>query len=261
VSTHTELLDDGDAADAPAEREATPEPVPMTYWDRVAASTRWGRYITEVERQVILRGESFAGEPRQAVDLGCGSGRWSKMLADRGWEMTCLDVSSQALAICQRNVPSAKCILARPRDRNIPLASSSANLALCIEVVPLIEAEWFQSEVYRVLRDGGLLIGVYINGRSLRGLASRLKNRLFNGESSYDFYQSCYSDWKRRLLQTGFTMVHEESCCWGPFSRVSNSPFVPAFARMERTLRLHRVLTFSPWVVFVARKEQSTPGR
>ena len=179
------------------------------------------------------------------------------MLAERGWEMTCLDVSSQALAICQSNVPSAKCVLTRPRDRALPLESNSMSLALCIEVVPLIESEWFQSETHRVLADRRLLVGGYINGRSLRGLASRLKNRLLNGQSSYDFYQSCYSDWKERLLQTGFQMVHEESCCWGPFTRDSNSPFVPAFTRMERTLRLHRVLAFSPWVVFIARKKET----
>lgn len=227
----------------------------MTYWDRVAQRTRWGRYVTDVERRVILRGQEYAGSPGYALDLGCGSGRWSKLLADYGWTMTCIDVSSQALAICQQNVASATCILARSRDKSIPASSNSAGLALCMEVVPLIEAKWFQSEVHRVLSDGGLLIGVYINGRSLRGIASRLKNRLLNGQSSYNFYQSCYSDWKRELLQTGFEMLHEESCCWGPFTRDSNSPFVPAFAKVERAVRLHRVVAFSPWVVFIARKK------
>lgn len=227
----------------------------MTYWDRVAQRTRWGRYVTDIERQVILRAEEYAGRPGHGLDLGCGSGRWSKLLGEHGWAMTCIDVSSQALAICQRNVASAKCILARPKDRSFPVTSNSFSLALCMEVVPLIEAEWFQSEVHRVLAEGGLLIGVYINGCSLRGVASRLKNRLVNGQSSYDFYQSHYSDWKRRLLQVGFEMLHEESCCWGPFTRDSNSPFVPAFAKVERAVRLHRVVTFSPWVVFIARKK------
>lgn len=182
------------------------------------------------------------------------------MLTERGWDMTCLDVNSQSLAICQANVPAAKCILARPRDRSLPLATGAAKIALCIEVVPLIEADWFQAEVHRVLADNGIFVGVYINGRSLRGLASRLKNRLVSGPGSYNFYQSCYTDWRQKLLQAGFEMEHEESCCWGPFTRNSNSPFVPAFTRMERTLRLYRVLAFSPWVVFIARKKPKVSG-
>ncbi|MGH7945962.1 MAG: class I SAM-dependent methyltransferase [Opitutaceae bacterium] len=231
----------------------------MTYWDWVAQRTRWGKYITDVEREVVLRGSDYAGSPGRAVDLGCGGGRWSRLLADRGWEMTCIDVSNQTLSICRRNVPSATCILARTGDKAIPVASSSASLALCIEVVPLIEAAWFQPEAYRVLSEGGILIGVYINGRSLRGLASRLKNRLLHGQNSYDFYQSSYSDWKSRLLGVGFEMVHEESCCWGPFTRDSNSPFIPAFAKMERAIKLHRVVALSPWILFIARKRAVEP--
>jgi len=260
VSLNTDLVDDGDTADCAGTAFEISAPKSMTYWDRVAESTRWGRYVTEVEKQVVLRGETFATTPRHAVDLGCGSGRWSKILADRGWDMTCIDANRQSLGICQRNVPSAKCILAHTKDRNLPLASSSASLAMCIEVVPLIEADWFQSEVHRVLADRGILVGVYINGQSLRGMASRLKNRLVNGQDNYDFYQSCYSDWKRELLQTGFEMLHEESCCWGPFSRDSNSPFVPAFTKMERALQLHRVVAFSPWVVFIAQKRPAETG-
>src|SRR5439155_4055080 len=83
----------------------------MTHWDRVAETTSWGRYLTDVERQVVLRGEALAERPGHALDLGCGSGRWSKLLSERGWNMTCTDVNAQALAICRRNVPKAKCLL------------------------------------------------------------------------------------------------------------------------------------------------------
>jgi SAM-dependent methyltransferase len=225
-----------------------------THWDRVAETTTWGRYLTEVERQVILRGEGWAGIPGKAVDLGCGSGRWSKLLAARGWDMTCLDVDGHALAVCQRNVPGATCVLNDADNNGIHLPSASAKLALCIEVIPLIEADWFVAEVHRILSRRGILVGVYINGRSLRGLAWRMKHRLLNHYNGVQFYRSCYSAWKSRLLATGFELLHEESCCWGPFRRDSNSPFVPACARMERALGLHRVVKWSPWVVFIARK-------
>jgi SAM-dependent methyltransferase len=230
------------------------EGLETTHWERVAESTTWGRYISDVERQVILRGASLAGEPGHAVDLGCGGGRWSRELATRGWNLTCLDVSRSALAVCQRNVPTAKCVLTHAVDKSLSLPSHSAQLALCVEVIPLIESTWFLAEVRRVLSDRGILVGVYINGKSLRGLAWRVKRRLLNSHDGPQFYNSSYSEFKRGLNENGLELLHEESCCWGPFTRDSNSPFVPACARMERALGLHRVVTWSPWVVFIARK-------
>ena len=226
-----------------------------THWDRVAQSS-WGRYLSEVEKDVILRGEAWTENRGKAVDFGCGGGRWSQLLADRGWDMTCLDTNRHALGVCQQKVASAKCILTNSNDRSLPLASHETNLALCIEVIPLIESEWFLPEVHRILAPRGLLIGVYINGRSLRGLAWRIKHRLMGRQDRVEseFYTSSYSEWKQHLRGTGFEMLHEESCCWGPFTRDSNSPFVPAVAKMERALRLHRVVSWSPWVVFIARK-------
>jgi SAM-dependent methyltransferase len=229
----------------------------VAHWDRVAQKTTWGRYLTDVERQVIVQGLEWIEQPGHALDLGCGSGRWSSLLAERGWTLTCTDVSEPALAICRRKVPSAACILMQPGDRTFPAETASAQLALCIEVVPLIESSWFIGELRRVLAERGLFIGVYLNGRSLRGLAWRLKQRLSNGRNGVSFYQNSYPAWRERLLASGFEMLHEESCCWGPFARDSNSPFVPACAKLERALRLHRVVTWSPWIVFIARRTTS----
>jgi len=227
----------------------------MTHWDRVAQDTSWGRYLNDFEKQIVLRAEALAVKPGNAIDMGCGGGRWSKLLSDRGWNLTCTDVDRHSLEICQQNLPNAKCILASPGDTSIPATTNSMGLLLCIEVVPLIEADWFRPEIHRVLRDEGLFVGVYINGRSWRGLAWRLKDRLTQSRSGRGFYNAHYSDWKRRLLQTGFEMVHEESFCWGPFTRSSNSPLVPVCAKIERALGLNRVVSWSPWVMFIARKK------
>lgn len=227
---------------------------PMTHWDHVAETTSWGRYLSDIERKVILRGEALAPTPKNAIDMGCGGGRWSKLLAERGWNLTSSDVSSEALAICQRNVPHAHCHLASKDSRTIPARTNAAGLLLCIEVVPLIESNWFIPEAHRVLVDGGIFVGVYINGRSLRGVAWRVKQRLSGSQETAQFYKASYIDWKNRLTSSGFEMVHEESCCWGPFTRNSNSPLVPVFTKFERAVGLHRVVNWSPWVVFIARK-------
>ena len=241
-----------------AKRAAVDNSPPMgsgtTHWERVA-ETRWGSYVTEIERKVILRGEAMMGKSGYAIDMGCGGGRWSKLLVERGWNLTCGEVDEHSLSLCERKVPSAKCILADPGDEKIPAGTNSAGIVLCIEVPPLIESDWFISEAHRVLTERGLLIGVYINGRSLRGVAWRMKQRLTNGDVSL-FYKASYDDWRCRAVSSGFDIVHEESCCWGPFTRGSNSLFIPAFTKLERAVGLHRVVSWSPWVIFIARKRE-----
>lgn len=229
----------------------------MTRWERIGYMTRWGRYLAEVEKKLILRGEGCAGHVGHGIDLGCGGGRWSKLLAERGWTMTCMDVNSADLEVCRRKVPSANCVLTLPENTSIPAPSASARVMLCIEVVPIIESRWFPREASRVLQEGGVLIGVCINGQSLRAMASRLSNRISTGRANYRFYKTSYTECRQRLEQNGFEIMHEESCCWGPFSRESNSPFVPAFVKMERALGLNRVVTWGPWIGFIARKVKS----
>lgn len=236
------------------ESAAHPQPG-MTHWDHVAETTTWGRYITDIEKRAVLRAESLAGPPGAALDIGCGGGRWTKLLVDRGWNVTATEVNQQALAICRRNVPAARSLLAQADDRTLPLATGAARLVLCIEVIPVIESAWFPAESHRVLAAGGVLAGVYFNSRSWRAIAWRLKQRLLLGRRGNEFYRETYSSWRERMRRTGFELIHEESFCWGPFRRDSNSPLVPACARVERTLGLHHVVSWSPWVVFLARKK------
>ncbi len=222
-----------------------------TWWERIATSTKWGSYISYIEKKAILKGESLAGSPQRALEIGCESGRWSELLSQMGWEMTCIDVDSQSLSRCQQRLPNAKCILATPDDRSLPCDSSSASLLLCIEVDPVIDSDWFLPEAERVLTKDGILVGIFWNTFSWRGLAGRTKSALFGGTQYYHFM---WMSWKKRFRAQGFEVVSEEGFCWAPFTRESNSFLVPAFTRMERELGLNRLIALSPWIAFVARR-------
>lgn len=224
----------------------------ITFWE-AAATTRWGRYITRTEERAILQAASLAGKPDQAVEIGCDSGRWAKLLSDSGWQMTCTDINPETLAVCRRKVPAAKCILSNPQDTTIPCESNSANLLLCVEVAPVIQSGWFLTEAGRVLRENGILVGVCWNRASMRGLVWRMKRRLAPNTGTV-FYTQSYSDWRKDLGRAGFQLVQAEGLCWSFFGRESNSPLVPLFTKLERLLQLHRLTTWSPWVVFIARK-------
>ncbi len=231
-----------------------------TYWEK-AAATRWGSYLTEIEKRAILRADSLAlasstiYRRQSALEIGCEGGRWSILLSDLGWQMTCVDVDRRVLDECQRKVPTARCVLSRPVDETIPCDSGSMALLLCIEVGEVMETDWFLAEAHRVLDHGGVFVGVCWNRRSWRGIACRTKYFLTNDRDGRYYYKQSYSGWKRKLVETGFRLMHEEGCCWGPFGRSSNSPLIPPFTRWERLCGLHRLTALSPWVVFIACKK------
>jgi SAM-dependent methyltransferase len=225
---------------------------PVTRWEKVA-ETRWGRYVSQIEKDAILYAHRAAGEPAQALEIGCEGGRWSRLLADLGWNLQCIDTDPKVLAVCQERIPAARCILVSPDSTSLPCATGSMALILCIEVCPVIEADWFLPEARRSLSDGGLLVGTFHNAASLRGVFVMAK-RWFWPKPWYPFYQLPYRRWKKNALRTGFMIPYEQGFCWFPFSRASDSPLVPKFTLLERKLGLNRLVDFSPWIVFIARK-------
>ena len=223
-----------------------------TYWERVAKS-RWGMYVSDAERRAILMANDLAKgiATHTALDVGCDGGRWTKLVVDLGWEVISTDINPDTLSVCQKRIPSAKCILVEKDSTTLPCETESCVLLLCIEV-PVSSSDWFQKEAIRVLHTGGLMVIVIQNRRSLRGhfyhLTSTLKKRI-------DYYKISYPQWRNELCKKGFNLISEEGICWFPFRRSSNSILVPAFIQLEEVLGLRRLPSLSPWVVLVARKQ------
>ena len=227
--------------------------VELTDWE-CAALSRWGQYVTAVEHQAINLASSMANPPGDAIEVGCEGGRWSKMLADQGWQMTCTDVNRATLEVCQKKIPAAKCHLADPLDKTIPERTGKFSLLLCIEVAPVIHSDWFLAEAARVLKPGGIMAAVAWNRRSLRGFISRRNSSNPNSP----FYSESYAQWRGRAVACGFQFQSEIGFCWGPFSRRSNSPLVPLFVRIEKTLGLARFPFASPWIMAIATNKPNT---
>jgi len=225
---------------------------PLTRWER-ASKTQWGQYLSEIERSAILKAHQYAGDPGAALEIGCDGGRWSQLLSSLGWRMICTDISQGAVTLCHQRIPDAECKLVQADETILPCRAGSIKLMLCIEVLPVIESGWFLPEAHRVLRDSGILVGVAWNRNSLRGLRARLLNALKGG--SDPFYQMPYSRLKKQLRKHGFRMLSERGSCWFPFSRESNSFLIPLCARIEQWSGLSRLVSLSPWIVFIAQKQ------
>ncbi|MGH8587191.1 MAG: methyltransferase domain-containing protein [Gammaproteobacteria bacterium] len=193
--------------------------------------------------------------------MGCEGGRWSMLLNNAGWQVVCLDVDADTLALCARRIPEATCVLVEPSDTEIPVDSGAARLLLVSEVAPVSQSNWFPNEAGRVVEPGGILICTFYNPTSLRGMAYRTLRRIeaWRHRSGAHFHEhfyggASYARFREKLESQGFRLLHEEGLCWFPFSRQSNSGLVPLCTRLEGLLGLRRLVTFSPFVIAIARK-------
>ena len=227
----------------------------ITFWENIALS-KWGSYIAEIEKDAVLQASRMLKKPTTALDIGCEGGRWSQLLVDSGWQVICTDINPETLAICRERLPTAECILTSPDATRLPLATASVDLVLCIEVSAVVDADWFADEVRRALRPEGLLVADVTNSQSARGVVYRLLSLFDARRRSYAYtpYKFNYGQRRRGLIKRGFSLEYELGFCWFPFSRASNSSLVPGFTRLEKRLGLGRLITLSPWIVFIARK-------
>lgn len=149
-----------------------------TFWETVAEDTRWGRYLTGIERHAFVAAHAQAGIPGTVLEIGCEGGRWSQLLSQMGWEAICTNVDPAVLAMCQQRIPSARCVLVDPQATTLPCAGETLDLLLCVEMPPVMEGDWLGSEAQRTLRAGGLFVGVFFNRHAWRALAFRAREAL-----------------------------------------------------------------------------------
>jgi SAM-dependent methyltransferase len=226
--------------------EATSSDSP-SFWEQTA-ETRWGRYMTSIERHALQLALSRYAEPGLALEVGCEGGRWTRLLCDLGWKMLATDIDPHTLELCHQRNPSVRCMLVREQDDKFPVGPGAIDLLVTIQV-PVVDCPWFSREASRALATGGAVVGTFNNLLSWRGVMSNLKSAI-TGRPCY--YPKSYSAFRKSMLEQGFSIDYERGYCWGPFGRHSNSKLIPLAANLERSLQAHRMTHVSPWVVFVA---------
>ncbi len=95
-----------------------------------------------------------AGKPR-VLDLGAGTGKLTRLVHDRGHEVTAVDPSEGMLTELRRVVPGVPAILG-PAEQ-IPLPDDSADVVLVAQAWHWVDPGRAVPEVARVLSPGGRL--------------------------------------------------------------------------------------------------------
>lgn len=94
--------------------------------------------------------------PRDAIDLGCGNGRFLAALTTRGATVVGVEAYADSLARAHRRVPDAE--LLQADITRVPLPSACCDLVCALDVLEHVEPESLLTEARRLLRPGGFLL-------------------------------------------------------------------------------------------------------
>ena len=114
-------------------------------------------------RNVFLMPHTFAllGEvaEKKVLDVGCGEGGYTRMLASKGASVTGIDGSARLIEIAKRRAEKERLsIVYRLRNANSLSEIEAESFDLVIAAMSLMDVEDYEgavAEIYRVLRTGG----------------------------------------------------------------------------------------------------------
>jgi SAM-dependent methyltransferase len=127
-----------------------------------------GDYVRDYDRRdiapveaVLLARHGKALSERTVLELGCGAGRLTRVVAALGADVTAIDVSPRMVAACARNVPAARAEVRDLRDLGAyPDSAFGAIVALdnVLDVLGDGDRRTAVAGIARVLMPGGLLL-------------------------------------------------------------------------------------------------------
>ncbi len=147
----------------------------MPYWDRVAsryaetdplgavcypAAPRWfNRFYARFQLRAVNRMLADVRlDGARALDVGCGSGRWSRWLRDRGAQVVAIDPTQTMLEAAERLSPGVE--FHRMSATEIDLPAQTFDLVVSVTVIQHLrpdEQEAAAAAMCRVVKPGGLL--------------------------------------------------------------------------------------------------------
>jgi SAM-dependent methyltransferase len=101
----------------------------------------------------------FSPPPAKVLDFGCGSGRWSGIVAPLVGELVAADASAAALQIARENVRAANVRFVQATPDNLPFTDKSFDLIFSLGVLHHVpDTAGAIASLARKLRAGGTLL-------------------------------------------------------------------------------------------------------
>lgn len=96
-----------------------------------------------------------AGTVHNVLDIGAGTGKYTRLLAQRGWNIAAVDPSADMLAQLAADLPQVTTIIGTAEHLELP--RNSADLAVVAQAWHWCDPLAASTEISRVLRPGGTL--------------------------------------------------------------------------------------------------------
>lgn len=227
---------------------ANTDSVQPFFWDNIRDTTM-DRYLYQRENAFIRRVLGVSAQPRRLQDVGCGSGRMTLPLHDAGHDVVGLDNDAGALAAFQHRSNAVPLIMGDAQW--LPFADGRFDCVVAIQILQYVDHHQFLQECNGVSSNGGLLIFESLNRRNYKRVLRRLVGCVADLGPSYNL---SYGEILQATADHGFDIQAVSGYNWVPFDQFSNSALMGVAALVEKTLRLDRCYSISPWILVAARK-------
>jgi ubiquinone/menaquinone biosynthesis C-methylase UbiE len=118
----------------------------------------------------------YVASDRAVLEIGCGHGRWSSMLAGKVKKLYLCDIAPSCIEFCRRRFGDAATYILSGGDLGV-IPDRSVDVVWCFDVVVHIEPEdvlTYMHEIRRVLRAGGLAVLHHANDDTKGGRRSKM---------------------------------------------------------------------------------------
>jgi len=121
------------------------------HYHREAVQKPPGRYLVRMAERLVT------GAGQQVLDIACGTGEWLAAVADRGAEVTGLDISEKAVAVCRTRLPQGNFEVGVAET--LPYPSDHFDLVTCLgSLEHFLDQPCALREMVRVARPTGRLV-------------------------------------------------------------------------------------------------------
>ena len=118
-------------------------------WETPAGRIRWARRVKMLT--------SHLGPGRKVLELGCGTGYFTRELATTGADITAIDISPELLEVARRDCPQRNVTFEIQNAYALSYADDTFDSVIGSSVLHHLEIDNALHEIQRVLKPGGLI--------------------------------------------------------------------------------------------------------
>jgi SAM-dependent methyltransferase len=169
-------------------------------WETPAGQMRWARRVKMLT--------SHLHPEQNALELGCGTGYFTRELAITGAQITAIDISPQLLEVAENGCPSANVRFEIQNAYAMTFPDETFDSVVGSSVLHHLEADKAVREIYRVLKPGGVICFTEPNMLNPQIAVQKnvpiIKRRLGDSPDETAFFRPRL---QRRFEQAGFREV------------------------------------------------------